>query len=101
MLKTDFFGTTQKEMFLKDIELDVEFSEYMNDLLDYGLGKYDVDFYDNVIMAVPLKQLNFNVNPRSTIMSYFDLQKFVVYLAGSITKTPLRDFNYNGDGQIL
>ena len=60
---------------------------------------YDVDFYDNVIMAVPLKQLNFNVNPRSTIMSYFDLQKFVVYLAGSITKTSLRDFNYNGDGR--
>ncbi len=46
MLKTSFFGTTQKELFLKEIDLDVEFCEYMNDLLDYGLGKYDVDFYD-------------------------------------------------------
>jgi hypothetical protein len=24
----------------------VEFDEYMQDLLEYGLGKYDVDFYD-------------------------------------------------------
>ena len=46
MLNTDFFSTAGKEMFLKDINLDVEFIEYMNDLLDYGLGKYDVDFYD-------------------------------------------------------
>lgn len=60
---------------------------------------YDVDSYDDVIMAIPLKQLNFNVNPRSTIMSYFDLQKFVIYLAASITELPLKDFNYNGDGR--
>lgn len=60
---------------------------------------YDVDSYDDVIMAVPLKQLNFNVNPRSTVMSYFDLQKFVIYVAGSITGLPLSDFNYNGDGR--
>lgn len=60
---------------------------------------YDVDSYDDVIMAIPLKQLNFNVNPRSTVMSYFDLQKYVVYVAGSITGLPLSDFNYNGDGR--
>lgn len=60
---------------------------------------YDVDSYDDVIMAVPLKQLNFNVNPRSTIMSYFDLQKFVIYVAGIMTGLPLSDFNYNGDGR--
>ena len=46
MLKTDFFKTEGKELTLNDINLDVEFSEYMNDLLEYGLGKYDVDFYD-------------------------------------------------------
>lgn len=60
---------------------------------------YDVDSYDDVIMAIPLRQLNFNVNPRSTIMSYFDLQKFVIYVAGSLTSIPLSDFNYNGDGR--
>ena len=60
---------------------------------------YDVESYDDVIMAIPLKQLNFNVNPRSTVMSYFDLQKYVVYVAGCITGLPLSDFNYNGDGR--
>lgn len=60
---------------------------------------YDIESYDDVIMAIPLKQLNFNVNPRSTIMSYFDLQKYVVYIASSITGLPLSDFNYNGDGR--
>lgn len=60
---------------------------------------YDVDSYDDVIMSVPLRQLNFNVNPRSTVMSYFDLQKFVIYVAGSIMGLPLSDFNYNGDGR--
>ena len=45
MLKTDFFRQEDDELLLKDINLDVEFSEYMNDLLDYGLGKYDIDFY--------------------------------------------------------
>ena len=60
---------------------------------------YDVDSYDDVIMSVPLRQLNLNVNPRSTVMSYFDLQKFVIYVAGSITGLPLSDFNYNGDGR--
>ena len=60
---------------------------------------YNVVSYDDVIMAVPLKQLNFNVNPRSTVMSYFDLQKYVIYVAASITGLPLSDFNYNGDGR--
>lgn len=60
---------------------------------------YDVASYDDVIMAIPLRQLNFNVNPRSTIMSYFDLQKFVIYVAGSLTGLLLSDFNYNGDGR--
>lgn len=29
-----------------DLELGVEFDEYLRDLLEYGLGKYDVDFSD-------------------------------------------------------
>ena len=37
--------------------------------------KYDIEYYSNVIPAVSLKQLNFNINPRSTIMSYFGLHK--------------------------
>ena len=45
MLKTDFFEQQGDEIMLKDISLGVELSEYMQDLLEYGLGKYDVDFY--------------------------------------------------------
>lgn len=74
-----------------------EYDKMTND--NKGEIDYDVDSYDDVIMSVPLKQLNFNVNPRSTIMSYFDLQKFIIYVAGTITKLPLSAFNYNGDGR--
>ena len=45
MLKTDFFEKQNDEILLKDISLGVEFVEYMQDLLEYGLGKYDVDFF--------------------------------------------------------
>ena len=46
MLKTDFFAVEDGKLVLKDIKTDVEFDEYMRDLLEYGLGKYDIDFYD-------------------------------------------------------
>ena len=62
---------------------------------------YEIDSYDDVIVAIPLKQLNFNVNPRSAIMSYFDLQKLVIYVAGGITRSPLSDFNHNRAGRCI
>ena len=46
MLATDFFDLTEDELSLKGIEIGVEFDEYMRDLLEYGLGKYEVDFSD-------------------------------------------------------
>lgn len=46
MLKSGFFVIEEDILVLKDIKTDVEFDEYMRDLLEYGLGKYDVDFYD-------------------------------------------------------
>ncbi len=46
MLQTDFFTKDGEELSLKEIELDVQMDEYMRDLLEYGLGKYDVDFHD-------------------------------------------------------
>ena len=46
MMQTGFFTKNDEEICLKDLSIDVEFDEYMRDLLDYGLGKYDVDFYD-------------------------------------------------------
>ena len=46
MLQSGFFEQAGDEISLKDLKTGIEFDEYMRDLLDYGLGKYDVDFYD-------------------------------------------------------
>lgn len=46
MLASGFFRLTDGMLAFADIALDVEFDEYMQDLLEYGLGKYDVDFND-------------------------------------------------------
>lgn len=45
MLQTGFFQQQGKDFSLKEISLGVELVEYLQDLLEYGLGKYDVDFY--------------------------------------------------------
>ena len=46
MLASGFFSLTDDTLSFADIDLGVEFDEYMRDLLEYGLGKYDVDFND-------------------------------------------------------
>ena len=46
MLKSGFFTLENGKFVLKDVKTGVEFDEYMRDLLEYGLGKYEVDFYD-------------------------------------------------------
>ena len=46
MLAEGFFLLVDDNMLLNDIKLDTEFDEYLQDLLEYGLGKYDVDFHD-------------------------------------------------------
>ncbi len=45
MLRSGFFVVEEGKLILNDIKTDVEFDDYMNDLIEYGLGKYDVDFY--------------------------------------------------------
>lgn len=47
MLRYGFFSEEEKKLTLKDVKTSVEFDEYMRDLLEYGLGKYDIDFYDS------------------------------------------------------
>lgn len=59
---------------------------------------YVVDEYGDVPMAVPLKQLNFNVNPRSTIATYFGLQKSLNYIIAKLTGINIELLNFNGDG---
>ena len=46
MLKTKFFELANGVISLNNVRTGVEFDEYMRDLLEYGLGKYDVDFDD-------------------------------------------------------
>jgi len=46
MLKSGYFFMNDGTLSLNDIVLNVELDEYLQDLLEYGLGKYDVDFYD-------------------------------------------------------
>ena len=46
MRETGYFELCDGALSLNGIRLGVEFDEYMRDLLEYGLGKYDVDFDD-------------------------------------------------------
>ena len=47
MLETDYFKINDGILFLNNISLDTEFDAYMNDLIDYGLGQFDIDFADD------------------------------------------------------
>ena len=44
MMETGFFSLSNEVLSLHQIESGVEFDEYMRDLLEYGLGKYEIDF---------------------------------------------------------
>ena len=46
MIRSGFFSTENNALVLNNVKSDVEFDEYMRDLLEYGIGKYDADFYD-------------------------------------------------------
>ena len=46
MVKSGYFTETDGVFSFLDIPLGVEFDEYMQDLLEFGLGKYDIDFHD-------------------------------------------------------
>ena len=44
MVNSGFFEADEEVIMLKDIELGVELDEYLRDLLEYGLGRYEIDF---------------------------------------------------------
>ena len=46
MLKSGFFVEDDGTIGLSNINLNTELDEYMRDLLEYGLGQYEVDFYE-------------------------------------------------------
>lgn len=45
MCKTDFFTRTDLHLSLANINITVELNDYLRDLIAYGLGRYDVEFY--------------------------------------------------------
>ena len=59
---------------------------------------YVIDEYGPVPMAIPLKQLNYNVNPRSTIATYFGLQRPLNFIIAKMSGLDLSLLNFNGDG---
>ena len=47
MCKTDFFGQWLGKLRFNNIDITVELDEYLRDLVAYGLGRYDVEFYSS------------------------------------------------------
>mgnify|MGYP002859186361 CR=1 FL=1 len=46
MLASGFFTESDGTLYMADIRRDMAFETYLRDLLEYGLEKYDIDFYD-------------------------------------------------------
>ena len=44
MTKSGFFKVEDDEMMFSDVKLGVELEEYLRDLIEYGLGRYEIDF---------------------------------------------------------
>ena len=45
MLASGFFSLSDNELSFAQIRRDVAFESYLQDLIEFGLGKYDIDFY--------------------------------------------------------
>lgn len=46
MCREEFIETTEQIVRFNDLSISVEFDEYLRDLIDYGIGRYDVEFYE-------------------------------------------------------
>lgn len=44
MVKSDFFTVGNNTIMFKNVKLGVELEEYLSDLIEYGLGRYEIDF---------------------------------------------------------
>lgn len=58
--------------------------------------KYRIKEYGNVLVAATLKQLNFNVNPRSIILTYFGLYPHLANILSQFTGMDAGSFSLNG-----
>lgn len=58
--------------------------------------KYRIKDYGNVLVAATLKQLNFNVNPRSIVLTYFGLYEHMSNILSYCTSLTSDKFSLNG-----
>lgn len=56
-------------------------------------GNPSLDSYTNTLPCIPIRQMNFNNNPRSTILSYFGLDESLFYVVSKITKRDMNTFS--------
>lgn len=61
--------------------------------------KYTIKEYGTVLAAATLKQLNFNVNPRSIIMTYFGLYPHISNIFSYFTHLSSDNFSLNGQSR--
>lgn len=71
-----------------------EFGRLTND--NKTTVKYHIEEYGSVLVAATLKQLNFNVNPRSTILTYFGLYQHMANILSYCTGLTVENFSLNG-----
>lgn len=65
----------------------------------YGYENFYSDFsiqeYNNIIPSVALEQNNFNNNPRSTIATYYGLDKLISRMISVHNNVPINQFSFN------
>ncbi|MFR6018315.1 MAG: ATP-binding cassette domain-containing protein [Paraclostridium sordellii] len=57
--------------------------------------KYDVESFGDLLISVSLKQLNYNTNPRSTIATYYGIDKFFKNIFASMNNVNPEIFSFN------
>ncbi|MDR0605507.1 MAG: hypothetical protein LBG80_14505, partial [Bacteroidales bacterium] len=62
---------------------------------DEEIYKYLVDDYSDLLFAVALKQTNYNSNERSTIATYYGLDRFFKFLFSQKHGVPPETFSFN------
>lgn len=65
----------------------------------YGYENFHSEFsireYNNIIQSVALEQNNFNNNPRSTIATYYGLDKLISKMISLYNNVPFSQFSFN------
>jgi excinuclease ABC subunit A len=69
--------------------------EYKLLLGDDEVYQYNVDDYSDLLIAIALKQSNYNINKRSTIATYYGLDSFFKYLFSSYHNISSELFSFN------